>query len=207
MSALSTNELLQILAVLASPVIAIQVDKILDKRRSSKERKNEIFKTLMATRGSSLSFEHVGALNRIDLEFSGSKYKTVIDAWKIYFDHLNQQVTQENINAWSEKSADYLTLLLYDMAQSLNYQNFDKVTIRRNVYAPTGHKQDEQQNKLIKDLLVSVLKGETSISMALDSDDETINKNQEYMDNQLKIQELTKEYYQNDKPWNVKLVK
>ncbi|WP_316828588.1 DUF6680 family protein [Pedobacter miscanthi] len=207
MSALTTNEYLQILAVISSPIIAIQVDKILDTRRSSKNRKIEIFKTLMATRGSSLSFEHVGALNRIDLEFSGNRYKKVIDAWKEYFDLLSQQVTPENLAAWSEKTGDYLTTLLYEMALSLNYQNFDRVTIKRNVYAPSGHKQDEAQNKLIKDLLVKVLSGQGSLSMEIDNDDETIEKNQEYMKNQIEIQQLTKEHYLNEKPWNIRVVK
>lgn len=37
----------------------------------------------MASRGSILSFEHVAALNKIDLEFSNrKKYKKVIDARK-----------------------------------------------------------------------------------------------------------------------------
>jgi len=72
-----------ILAVLASPLIAVQVQKRIEKLRDKRSKKLQIFHTLMSTRGSRLSPAHVGALNMIDSVFSPkrSAEKKVLDAW------------------------------------------------------------------------------------------------------------------------------
>ena len=83
---MNLNDLLMVLAVLLSPLIAVQVTRYLDNKKEARERQLWIFKTLMATRASSLSPHHVEALNRIDLEFKAQtkKDKDVIEAWKVY---------------------------------------------------------------------------------------------------------------------------
>ena len=202
---LNRNEWFQIIAVLLSPVIAIQVEKFLEKRRATKNRKIEIFKTLMATRGSTISFDHVAALNRIDLEFTGKKYKKVIDAWKDYFDLLGQKFDESSFTVWSEKTGDYLTTMLFEMSQALGYDTFDKVTIRRKVYAPSAHVKEQAQNQQIKDLLVKVLSGENALAMDVASAESE--SNSEYVKNQLEIQKITLENIANGNPWNVKIVK
>ena len=85
-------ELLTIVAIIIGPILAVQAEKFLQRNRDNRYRRLNIFKTLMATRGSSLSFSHVEALNRIDLEFSDNKkYDKVIAAWKEYFDNLGHK--------------------------------------------------------------------------------------------------------------------
>lgn len=64
------SDWLMIFAVLTGPVIAVQLTRYLDNRKDENERKVMIFKTLMATRSYPLSWNHVEALNRIDLEFN-----------------------------------------------------------------------------------------------------------------------------------------
>jgi hypothetical protein len=54
---------LMLLAVLFAPLAAVQVQKWLEHHREDRERKLRIFKTLMATRATALSQEHVQALN------------------------------------------------------------------------------------------------------------------------------------------------
>ena len=82
---MSIADWLMILAVLLSPVIAVQVQKGIEKWREGRNRKLLIFKTLMATRGSRLSPAYVEALNMIDLEFNTkkTKEKKVLNAWKV----------------------------------------------------------------------------------------------------------------------------
>jgi len=58
-----------ILAVFSVPICAIQVAKYIDRLKETRQRKLDIFKTLMATRSDTLSWDHVVALNTIDLEF------------------------------------------------------------------------------------------------------------------------------------------
>jgi hypothetical protein len=90
---------LMILAVLLGPIIAVRLTRHLDNRKEIRERKLWIFKTLMATRASTLSPHHVEALNRIDLEFSpkNKKEKPVLEAWKAYLDLLGDSgIAQED---------------------------------------------------------------------------------------------------------------
>ncbi|QLL16001.1 DUF6680 family protein [Pseudomonas chlororaphis] len=76
--------MLIILVTLFSPFIAVQASRLLDERNEIRGRKLSIFKTLMATRSYGISWAHVEALNRIDLEFmkDHKKEKAVVEAWK-----------------------------------------------------------------------------------------------------------------------------
>ena len=62
-----------------------------------------IFRTLMATRATRLSAEHVQALNGIELTFygGGKKEKKVLEAWKAYHDHLNTKYEGTAANEWT----------------------------------------------------------------------------------------------------------
>lgn len=64
---MTIGDLWMIGAVLVSPLIAVQVTQWLNIRRERMGRKLDVFKTLMATRSYGTSWDHVGALNRIDL--------------------------------------------------------------------------------------------------------------------------------------------
>lgn len=89
-------EVLIIRAIILGPILAVQAEKVLQRRRENRNRQVGIFKVLMATRGAVLSAAHVEALNRIDLEFSTSKECTkVIETWKEYFDNLRQQADHQ----------------------------------------------------------------------------------------------------------------
>ena len=87
---MKTSDWLMILAVFLGPIIAVRLTRYLDDKKEVRERKIKIFKTLMATRAYTISWEHVTALNQIDLEFdkANKKEKAVIDAWKEYLDIL-----------------------------------------------------------------------------------------------------------------------
>jgi len=84
---------LMITAVLAGPIIAVRLTRYLDTKREVRERKLQVFKTLMATRAYTVHWDHVVALNRIDLEFDGKnpKEKAVIEAWKGYLGLLGDR--------------------------------------------------------------------------------------------------------------------
>lgn len=207
---METKDYITIVVVLLSPLLAVQAEKLIERIRSRKNRKIEVFKTLMATRGSRLSFEHVTALNQIDLEFYGDKkYRKVLYAWKEYFDQLCVKFNlekEEEFKAWNDKSEEFLANLLFEMGLSLGY-SFDKVTIKRNVYAPTGHVKADNENQLIRSLLIKVLSGENSISTQQISSDEAIKLNNEAQNRQQELQLLLIDYYKNQKPVNVKLIK
>ena len=64
---------LMIAAVLLGPIIAVQLTRHLDNKKEERERKLEVFKTLMATRAYTVSWDHVVALNRIESISSSTK--------------------------------------------------------------------------------------------------------------------------------------
>lgn len=75
-----------IVAILIAPFLAVFAQRQIDLWREQRQRKLWVFKTLMATRGRTLSPEHVQALNMIELEFQKSSEKPILDAWKEYYD-------------------------------------------------------------------------------------------------------------------------
>jgi len=181
-----------LVAIYFGPVAAVQIDRWLSSRKENRNRKLDIFKTLMATRGSILSYKHVEALNRIDLEFSDhKKYAKIIDAWKEYFDNLGQGPTREEIAIWNSKNNDLLADLLLEMGSLLGYK-FDKLLIKRNIYSPVGHADDSLDNQFIRKGIVDILNGNKSLPFELiqnaESDISVISK-------QLELTELIIEYF------------
>lgn len=169
---------IMIIAIILAPVIAVQVEKFLERKRNEKERKLDIFKTLMATRGRTLDLDHVEALNMIDLEFDGEK--PVTDTWKAYLDHLinipkypttegktkEEKENEKNfhysqMDAWGKDRENYLAELLYVMGQSLGYK-FDKIHIKRSIYSPQGHVDIDNDLQFLRkasiELLMSTLR-------------------------------------------------
>lgn len=122
---------LMISATIISPILAVQITRYLDNQKAITERKESIFKTLMATRAYTLSWRHVEALNNIDIEFSDNP--TVISAWREYHDLLSDK----NIppDQWAIKRIELLVNLLHCMATILKY-DFDKTHIKKSSYSP-----------------------------------------------------------------------
>jgi hypothetical protein len=161
---------LMIVAVLLAPLVAVQVQKVLERYREDRARKLNVFKTLMATRAATVSSQHVQALNAIDLEFQGRKYKSVTDSWKTYLDHLFHypKEDEKQQTLWAERRVDLLARLLMEMGKSLGY-SFDEVHVRRAIYAPEAHAQLENENLLIRRGLVRLLYGDTHLKMDVTS--------------------------------------
>lgn len=160
-----------VLAIISGPIIAVQVQKRLEDWQEKRRRKMFIFETLMTTRGNTVSERHVEALNMIDLEFGvkSTKEKKVVDAWKVYRDHLGsgpQDYEDSNYQAefriWAQKSPDLLTDLMFCMADILGY-DFDKVQLKKGCYAPQGHADLEMEHRYIRRGLLNVLYGRAAL--------------------------------------------
>lgn len=174
--------LLTIIAIIAGPILAIQIQKLIERITQKRQTKDILFKTLMSTRDNRVSLEHVRALNMIDIIFAGrsKKDKAVVEAWSEYRDHLHaypkkpptefgkdlseaQATTyRAKCDSWQSKTTDFLTDLLDRMAKSLNY-HFDKVLLKRGAYTPTGHGETEYEQLLIRRGLAEVFLGLKSI--------------------------------------------
>ena len=172
---MTISDSLMIFAVLISPLLAVQVQKIIESWRETKQRKIFIFKTLMATRGTTLSPRHVEALNMIDLEFSinNKDEKLVVEAWKMYLDHLHDLNVDPKdpdyrvkMDVWTKRSNELLIALLYEMAQNLGYE-FDKVHLKKGSYNPQGHFDMEMEQNFIRKSIVDLFFGDKSIPVRL----------------------------------------
>lgn len=173
---MDTKDVVMILAVIAGPILAVQAQKYIESMKESKNRKLRIFHTLMSTRATRLAQDHVAALNMIDIEFYGKTRfgkrnqsngeKKITNAWKVYNDHLNNKASEERIDAWIDKSDELFTSLLYSMAQYLGYE-FDEVQLKRDCYRPIAHGDIENEQHKLRQGLVAVLEGKTSIPMAV----------------------------------------
>jgi len=197
-------EILTIIAILIGPIISVQIQKYLERTRTDLNRKLDVFKTLMATRGSSLSYQHVEALNRIDLEFSNNKkYVKIIEAWKEYFDNLSKHdQTKEELVVWGARNEELLANLLYEMALPLHYK-FDKVLIKRNIYSPVGHANIELENNIIRKGLMNLMKGEIAFPVQVIIPEETLVN----ISKQSELQQLLIDQYKAGIPTKVQIVK
>lgn len=174
LTSMTISDKVMVAAVILGPIFAIQVEKIIEHWKEKRSFKLWIFKTLMRTRGATLSPLHVEALNMIELEFyPREKFKKIIEAWKVYLDHLHSfpQNKAENdyenqVRTWTEKKNDLLVDLLFEMAKELNYE-FDRLSLKKGVYSPQGHADAEWEQVLIRKSLVTILSGKNSIPVSI----------------------------------------
>ena len=190
----TTYAVLSVIAMLLSPLVALQIRSMMEHRREKRQRKEWIFKTLMSTRATTLNVDHVNALNLIDLDFKDrhNKYKKVLDAWEVYRDHLGDKVTPENANSWNVKSVDLLAKLLLEMGNSLGY-DFNDVQIRRGIYYPQGFQELENKRMFVLDELCKVLKWEKAVPIFAKVVDITNEEVVKLQNEVKKMKEITKE--------------
>ena len=181
-------EILVILAILAGPFIGIWAQGKLENRKQAKERKLEIFKTLMANRATPLSPDFVGALNRIDIEFVGEKEKEVTSAWNSLLNHFGEgpnppsfppakasqaereqyeresRIYENAFARWIERADELRTKLLKEMSAQLGY-NFDEVHIRKAAYNPRLHGELEMTQQSLLKAVDEVFAGKRPLPM------------------------------------------
>lgn len=159
---------LSVLSTLLSPLIALRISQEVERRREERDRKEHIFKVLMATRAEQLSPRHVEALNMIDVEFDGPKHRVieVAQAWGAYHDHLNQPATKMSIDVWVQKKDDLFIDLLFQMAVHLGY-SFDRTRIKNSSYSPIAYGNAQKDQLAIREGLAALLRGERDLPVTL----------------------------------------
>ena len=156
---------ISIIAIALGPIAALEIQKRLEDHRATRDRKMEIFRKLMTTRATQLSPAHVEALNGIEVEFyaTGGPDKKVLDAWRLYVDHLNTKAGEGDALArWVDKKNGLLVDLLHQMAQSLDY-DIDKVTIQKNAYHPIGFAEVETEQHALRKAMLATFSGERPV--------------------------------------------
>jgi hypothetical protein len=176
MDQLRTIDWLTLAAIILGPILAVQVQQYLERRRDLRARRLNVFHTLMATRAARVSQQHVQALNMIDIEFSGRRAfgnrvqtgseKAVTNAWKSYSDHLNHKYRDEEFDRWIEDGDRLFAKLLFEISRALGY-DFDEVELRRNVYSPVAHGKLAAQEASIRDNLQRLLSNQSGLAVVV----------------------------------------
>ena len=152
--------IITVLAIIASPFVAVWAQGELQRRQEARDRKIGIYKILMMNRAAPLSHTYVNAINAIQLEFI--KEDAVINAWKDLYDQFEVPITDENQAAWYRKRWDLHIDLLYLMGQTLGY-NFTKSNLRKDIYAPLGIANLETQELIMRDNLADIIAGKRGL--------------------------------------------
>lgn len=175
---LTTGEWAIVFATLMGPILAVQAQKFLERIREHESRKLWIFSTLMTTRRSRLSVDHVKALNMIDVSFYGFRFlffvhwqtrseKKVITAWKAYLDNLATDMegwpdSRKEVH-WNDRDRQFATLLVL-IGSAVGY-DFDEVHIKKAGYIPIAHNELEEKQRRLLDSAVNVLQGDQPLKM------------------------------------------
>ncbi len=159
------TDLASLIVVALSPFLAIWATEKIKERKDARARKLHIFRALMTTRQAILSPAHVEALNLIDIEYDPSSEadKPVVDAWRLYHAHLNQNINPAN-NVWGVKQADLLIDLMHTMAVYLKFP-FNKSHLQTSSYYPRGYGEVELEQTALRKAALSVLEGRNAISV------------------------------------------
>ena len=157
-------------ALILGPVLAVWAPEMRQRGRQAQDRKEWVFRTLMTTRSTRMSLDHVSALNHIDFAFPQDKHAKISDAWGLYLAHLNKGPgdTQKSLERWLDEGGNLLADLIHLMASDLNIP-FPKTSIKRDAYYPKGHAETEIQLNKIRGLLVELLNNERSLSVTTKS--------------------------------------
>jgi hypothetical protein len=167
--------ILTILAVLIGPIVALQLQRLQERKRELEQRKLWVFRTIMSNRATILNSNYVQALNLIDIDFAGNnkKDKAVRTAWKILLDHLSppsgQSRSEAEIIASNERADNLRVSLMKTMAEALHYE-FDEVQIKKGIYLPSGHTNMENEQNLLRKRVLEVLNGNRRLPVGVFQD-------------------------------------
>lgn len=157
---------LTILAIIVGPLLAFEVQRRRDNRREHRNRKLDIYRTLLLSIKVPMAQRHVDAINSIPLEFYSAE--ETMKAWRLYTSHLNDHHSiKQNSQGWGAKKFDLLVDLAYEVGQNLGYTHIDKATLRDNMYVPQGYTDMEEEWRQIRASWLKVLNGQSPLVMTV----------------------------------------
>ncbi len=140
---------LTVAAIVIGPVLALLTQRALDRLREHKNRRVQLYLTLMSTRAVGLSPAHVQALNSIDTVFGGRGDQKIRDAWQKVLEHL---ATDPATERWGERLLDLKTDLYQAIGSAVGY-NYGIDYLKTRVYAPRAYVDMEQEQIHIRQML------------------------------------------------------
>ena len=144
------GEILNLIALIIVPIIAVMIGQYLQDRAKKREDKMDIFKALMTSRAFGWTNASVYALNTIEIVFANNK--AVLQQWKVYYDKLCIEKPTETDLKKIQTERDKL---IETIAKSLGYKNKITWETIQNPYIPKGmidslEQQQKQQNNQVE---------------------------------------------------------
>ena len=155
------TDLAIIFATLIGPILAVWAAEIRQNKKTERDRREWIFRTLMSTRSTPLNPDRVAAINHIEFAFPRDKFPQV--------DDLRQQFRQQMRNAdasstdtgiakaWRQRADDIYADLVVAVGRAIKV-NVAKADVVESAYYPDGHAQSEFEAQEIRHLTLRVLK-------------------------------------------------
>src|SRR6266851_3604900 len=128
-------------ATLMGPILAVQIQRIVDRHRAQHDRRVGVYRTLMIER-LSLSPTNIAAYNAIPLEFQGEE--SVLAAWRKYLEHMGK-AQDEN---WMSDRIDLFFVMMQKIADNLGFES-DFVRLKKEFYSPKRFNIVETENEQI----------------------------------------------------------
>lgn len=162
-SILKMSDVVIAACTLLGPVLAVQAQKWIEGYREKRDRRFNIFRTLMATRAANLTAAHVEAINAVPIDFYGDK--PITDAWEEYFGHLTKSVELDAV--WGQRRIDLFIKLLAEIGQRVGY-SFSAAQMNR-IYFPNAHGTMEEDANAIRVGMAALFKGNFHLPLAIKS--------------------------------------
>jgi hypothetical protein len=147
-------------AIFLGPIIAVGMTIWLNNRRDDRQRRFQIFKDLMTTRGLQMSYEHVKALNAIEVEFHNEE--KIMQAFREYLKCFEELSTSEYKNRtelerieFNLKKQNIFARLIHAIAKILKI-NIEQLDILSGGYAPQGWANDENEQRLLRQTFIKL---------------------------------------------------
>jgi hypothetical protein len=177
---LSTSDVVIASCTLLGPIFAVQAQKFVEEWRAKKDRHLAIFRTLMTTRATRLSPQHIEAINTIPIDYY--KQKDIIDLWEEYFSHLCKVATTGPEHAvWNAEDRRHFIGLLLAIGKKLGYE-FNAAEMEK-IYFPNAHMQIQNDQLVTQHCLARWLAGDLSVKVDVSDmpgpDDEALRKQEE----------------------------
>jgi hypothetical protein len=167
------NELWQALIIgaftLAGPFIGIQAQKFFERKQIIKQRKGEIFRTLLTSQKDKSSTECVKALNLLLVDFpdANQAFKNAVSDYKEHINNGVQHGTDAQRAKWDSELNNKFDKLLSEVAE-----NYDKSLIKDKQletfnYLPQIQADRKHQEQVIRNELSEILSGKKPLNIAV----------------------------------------
>ena len=130
---MTVEQIVTVIALIVGPLLAVGITLLAQRLANIRNERLWVFQTLMAYRSDPFNSERIKALALIDVSYR--KVPAVRNAWKEYYDALNDPKYKDSPNAfevWRRKQNE----MLAEMAQALGYGKDIKYGEIDRVYAP-----------------------------------------------------------------------